>query len=181
MTGRISKSVSGLVGLGQEAYKHHKDKKAAAAEGASEADPNLAAEDEYDEDEDDWIADDTQAQLHDGEPVDQKESTEQAIEWFMKRHPSPAQSITPQGRLPAPVIIPQKRPDMRSRGFVRAYAPALAECGVDQAAFLDFLDGFHKEINKHGYFNASNIAVALSVMSYTVSVAPSAVVSNISD
>ena len=56
------------------------------------------------------------------------------------------------------------------------YAPALAACGVDQAAFLDFIDGFHKEITKHGYFNASNIAVALSAMSYTLSVAPSAVV-----
>jgi hypothetical protein len=65
---------------------------------------------------------------------------------------------------------------MRSRGFVRAYAPALDSCGVDQDAFLDFIEGFHKEINKHGYFNATNIAVALSAMSYTLSVAPSAVV-----
>lgn len=90
--------------------------------------------------------------------------------------PPPRQQLPQTGRLPAPVIIPQKRPDMRSRGFVRAYAPAIDSCGVDQDAFLDFIEGFHKEINKHGYFNATNIAVALSAMSYTLSVAPSAVV-----
>lgn len=177
MTGRISKSVSGLIGLGQEAIQHHKDKKAAtAAQDAAERDPAATSEDEYDEDEDDWIADDTQDQLHEGQDIKQDESPEGPADWFKKRHPAPDQAITPKGRLPAPVIVPQKRPDMRSRGFVRAYAPALAECNVDQAAFLDFLEGFHKEINKHGYFNATNLAVALSVMSYTLSVAPSAIV-----
>ena len=177
MTGRISKSVSGLIGLGQEAIQHHKDKKAstAAQDGSELSDPIAASGDEYDEDEDDWIADETQAQLHEGENVEQDDSTGPA-EWFKKRHPAPSQPITVKSRLPAPVIVPQRRPDMRSRGFVRAYAPALNDCGVDQATFLDFLEGFHKEINKHGYFNATNLAVALSVMSYTISVAPSAIV-----
>ena len=167
MAGRIGKGVASLVGLAQEAHAHNKEKKEAAALASTQSDASLptANDVEVDEDEDDWIADDAQQQLHSREP-----------EEFKKRHPPPKNPIAPMARLPAPVIIPQRRPDMKSRGFVRAYARALAACGVDQNAFLDFIDGFHKEITKHGYFNASNIAVALSAMSYTLSVAPSAVV-----
>ncbi|KAJ5691596.1 hypothetical protein N7488_012331 [Penicillium malachiteum] len=47
-------------------------------------------------------------------------------------------------RLPCPVIIPQRRPGAKVRGFVHAYAPMLAECGIGQDAFLGFLDTFHK-------------------------------------
>ena len=54
--------------------------------------------------------------------------------------PPPAQ---PQ-RLPCPVIIPQRRPGAKKRGFVRAYAPVLADCGVSQDVFLKFISDFHK-------------------------------------
>ena len=47
-----------------------------------------------------------------------------------------------RGSLPCPVIIPQRRPGSRSRGFVRAYAPDLENCGITQPMFLDFLDQF---------------------------------------
>lgn len=47
--------------------------------------------------------------------------------------PQPAQ------RLPCPVIIPQRRPRNKDRGFVRAYAPVLDECGISQDVFLKFL------------------------------------------
>lgn len=47
--------------------------------------------------------------------------------------------------LPMPVILPQRRPRNKKRGFVRAYAPLLGECsGIDQATFLRFLKNFHK-------------------------------------
>ncbi|KAH8900381.1 hypothetical protein GQ53DRAFT_708184 [Thozetella sp. PMI_491] len=52
--------------------------------------------------------------------------------------PQPAYS------LPCPVIIPQKRPRNKSRGFVRAYAPVLAECGISQDVFLKFQDDWLK-------------------------------------
>lgn len=45
----------------------------------------------------------------------------------------------PARRLPCPVIIPQRRPRNKDRGFVRAYAPVLDECGVGQDVFLKFL------------------------------------------
>ncbi|KAJ5781998.1 uncharacterized protein N7518_010481 [Penicillium psychrosexuale] len=54
--------------------------------------------------------------------------------------PPPAQ---PQ-RLPCPVIIPQRRPGAKKRGFVRAYAPVLADCGISQDVFLKFISDFHK-------------------------------------
>ncbi|OCL10367.1 hypothetical protein AOQ84DRAFT_387564 [Glonium stellatum] len=50
----------------------------------------------------------------------------------------------PSQRLPCPVIIPQRRPKNKARGFVRAYAPVLEGCGIDQATFLTFLKSFHQ-------------------------------------
>lgn len=175
MTGRISKSISGLIGLGQEAIQHNKDKKEAAAPGAASDLPPAYSDIESDEDEDDWLADDVQAQLENQKSQDDPDSGEKAIDWFKKRHPAPPKSIASKGHLPGPVIIPQKRPDMRTRGFVRAYAPALHDCGVDQATFLDFLDGFHKDVSKHGWFNVTNIAIGLSVTAYTAAMAPSVI------
>ena len=45
-----------------------------------------------------------------------------------------------------PVVVPQRRPRTRSRGFMRAYAPELGGCQVDQALFLSFLEGFDDAI-----------------------------------
>lgn len=47
-------------------------------------------------------------------------------------------------RLPCPVIIPQRRPGAKKRGFVRAYAPVLADCGISQDVFVKFISDFHK-------------------------------------
>lgn len=48
----------------------------------------------------------------------------------------------PTRRIPLPVIVPQRRPKQKSRGFVRAYAPVLADCGINQDVFLQFLEDF---------------------------------------
>lgn len=45
----------------------------------------------------------------------------------------------PVQRIPCPVIIPQRRPRNKDRGFVKAYAPVLDDCGVSQEVFLKFL------------------------------------------
>lgn len=42
----------------------------------------------------------------------------------------------PIQKLPCPVIIPQRRPGTKDRGFVRAYAPVMEGCGVGQDVFL---------------------------------------------
>lgn len=49
----------------------------------------------------------------------------------------PPQTIRP---LPCTVIIPQRRPRHRDRGFARAYAPVLEDCGISQDVFLEFLE-----------------------------------------
>jgi hypothetical protein len=46
--------------------------------------------------------------------------------------------------LAAPVILPQRRPEDRSRGWTRAFAPALQDCGIDEQMFLQFIDDFNK-------------------------------------
>ncbi|KAK8119986.1 uncharacterized protein PG998_004612 [Apiospora kogelbergensis] len=63
-------------------------------------------------------------------------------------------------RLPDPVVIPQRRPKDRTRGFVRAYAPDLARCGVDQATFLQFIDGLNASVAASGAVQAINLAGA---------------------
>ena len=49
-----------------------------------------------------------------------------------------------QGRLSCPIVIPQRRPGDGTRGWVRAYAPDLMTCGIDQSSFLNFLDSFNE-------------------------------------
>ncbi|KAK6063019.1 NADPH-dependent 1-acyldihydroxyacetone phosphate reductase [Seiridium cupressi] len=63
-------------------------------------------------------------------------------------------------RLPHPVVIPQRRPKKRDRGFVRAYAPDLMRCGIDQATFLAFVDGFNQAVASHPVVGAINLAGA---------------------
>ena len=57
---------------------------------------------------------------------------------------SSLRSTTVRGRLSCPVIIAQRRPEDKECGFVRAYAPALLDCGIDEAIFLDFVDSLNK-------------------------------------
>jgi hypothetical protein len=80
---------------------------------------------------------------------------------FIREHPIPRDvqnNTTPIGRLPLTVILPQRRPKNRSRGFIRAYAPVLENCGIDQATWLTFLDTFQKSSAANPWLNAINMA-----------------------
>lgn len=59
-------------------------------------------------------------------------------------HELPDQRIQPARGLSCPVILPQRRPESQSRGIIRAYSPELADCGIDQDTFLDFIDDFNE-------------------------------------
>lgn len=48
-----------------------------------------------------------------------------------------------QKRMPYPIVIPQRRPRNKKRGFIRAYPPILENHGISQGAFLTFLKNFH--------------------------------------
>ncbi|KAJ5134564.1 hypothetical protein N7526_005929 [Penicillium atrosanguineum] len=50
----------------------------------------------------------------------------------------------PVGQIPCPVVLPQRRPRRKDRGFVRAYAPVLEDCGISQDVFLRFLADWEK-------------------------------------
>jgi hypothetical protein len=61
-------------------------------------------------------------------------------------------------RLALPVILPQRRPKTRSRGFIRAYAPVLDDMGIDRDTFLDFIDTINKALEPNPWLYAINLA-----------------------
>ncbi|KAF2815289.1 uncharacterized protein BDZ99DRAFT_372928, partial [Mytilinidion resinicola] len=159
------------IGLGTEAYAHHKEKKERANSGVSNSQsPANSSESiksnvsSYDSDEDEWARDAAQEQLLDRESMIDNRSVDQIVDDFTRAHPPPTVSVA--GNLPFPVIIPQKRPEARNHGFIRVYAPALSAAGIDEPTFLD---NYTASIKGSGYFNAVNVAIAASVIAYTVS------------
>jgi hypothetical protein len=85
-----------------------------------------------------WDLDDAQDELGEPSGADNQRVLEKAL------RPEPTASIVPPSLLKYPVILPQRRPKRRYRGFVRAYAPDLEACGIDQPTFMAFLDEFDK-------------------------------------
>ncbi|KAK5172100.1 uncharacterized protein LTR77_003738 [Saxophila tyrrhenica] len=66
-------------------------------------------------------------------------------------------------QIPCPVIIPQRRPRTKARGFVRAYAPLLGECsGISQETFLLFLKNFHKASQASPVFPVIRMSAAIA-------------------
>lgn len=124
----------------------------------------------YEVDENKWVFDEAQDQLEGTVSDGDVRTTDQLVDDFTRQHPPPQYS-TATGKLPCAVIIPQKRPESKTHGFVRAYAPVLNDCGIDQATFLDFLDNYTKSFKGEGYFNVANLAIATGVFTYTVAAA----------
>ena len=180
------KGATALIGLGTEAYAHHKQKKERSKSPAPHSSSPMHSEQSdliyggnpapflqgtlapppaypggrqrsnssgsnisdlsaYGSDGDEWARDAAQEQLLTTESSGEIRTVDQLVDDFTRRHPPP-QYYTDSGRLPCPVIIPQKRPESKTQGFIRAYAPALNDCGIDQATFLDFLDNYTKSI-----------------------------------
>lgn len=62
-------------------------------------------------------------------------------------------------RIPLPIILPQRRPNDKSRGFIRAYPPSLGEyAGIDEASFLKFLSDFDRAIKTSPIYDVINLA-----------------------
>ena len=101
-----------------------------------------------DNDEHEWELDDTVHELstRDSPPTyghtasTRRADVDTLVAGFMAGH----EQRQGMGELPCPVIIPQRRPGSKSRGFVRAYAPVLNDCGIDEKTFMDFNKTFHK-------------------------------------
>lgn len=90
----------------------------------------------------------------------------QLTDTFMRSHPPPAYTPSEtgqvKGHLPCPVILPQRRPRDKKRGFIRAYAPVLAVCGIDQQAWLEFLDTFYKSTKEDKWLQVVNLSAAIA-------------------
>jgi len=65
-------------------------------------------------------------------------------------------------RLPLPVILPQRRPRDKGRGFVRAYSPVLEDTGIDQETFLRFLKAFHQSSQASKTWNVILISAGIA-------------------
>ena len=90
-------------------------------------------------------------------PKKSKADSANITEAFLKRYPPPAPTDDAQS-LPLPVILPQRKPKDRTRGFIRAYVHELEMRGIDQAMFLDFLQTFEKASEANPWINAINLA-----------------------
>lgn len=134
-----------------------------------------------DDDEREWELDEAQDELVEGSEPQHKSKNgaanpDKLIAAFLARHPlsititpsttSPpsyeaATSAVQQGqtyKLEFPVVIPQRRPQSKRRGFIRAYAPDLANMGIDQATWLDFIETFNEASLANPWINALNLA-----------------------
>ena len=77
---------------------------------------------------------------------------------FLIAHAQPPPYTSSAAQLPLPVVITQRRPESRTKGFVRAYSPLLEDVGIDQATFLDFLDNLNKSLAPSPWIQAINLA-----------------------
>lgn len=77
---------------------------------------------------------------------------------FIRSHALPSNQQVQQHGLPMPVILPQRRPGERARGFIHAYAPLLQNVGIDQATFIDFIKQLNMATAPSPWINAINVA-----------------------
>ncbi|KAE8153103.1 hypothetical protein BDV25DRAFT_137174 [Aspergillus avenaceus] len=72
-----------------------------------------------------------------------------------QQYPSPS---THQNHLPYPIVIPQRRPGSKERGWVKAYAPILEQYDIQQDMFLDFLESLNKAMQGSKFLMALQVA-----------------------
>ena len=163
----LTKGIASGVGMASEAMAERKESKTGETSVSATTLSNTSTrEDEKDdsssEDEVElaWELDEASAQLQ-PPPYDEAiaEDPSAVAQTFLRTHTALSQPLQPYKPLSAPVILPQRRPNNKTRGFVRAYPPTLQDCaGIDQQAFLDFLQAFDKASKASPVYNVINIA-----------------------
>jgi hypothetical protein len=157
----VTRGISSTIGLAAEKYYDHKDRKAAIAS----QDQDRSQDNGVVTDEQEWALSEAAEELSSSEhlPSYSEVAPERTVEELVQESmrdvlTEPASTIAP--RLSYPIIIPQRRPGTKTRGFARAYPPDLVDFGIDQQAFLRFLKNFH---------TASQSSSALHVLSIAAS------------
>ena len=86
-----------------------------------------------------------------------EEEADSAISSFIETsHRIPA--ALSSTRLAQPIVIPQRRPGNKQRGFMQAYAPILSDFEISQEYFHDFIDSLNKAIQVSKWLAAVQIA-----------------------
>lgn len=150
-------------GFASEAFHYRRNKK--MAESNTQIHPPLETEDasvSRELDEAAWILDEAEGRRQattqqTGSHSTVPEEPGDLAKAFLKRHTCQPGPVSDKG-LELPVVLPQRRPKSRARGFVRAYAPALADVGIDREAFLDFIDTFNKVLEPNPWLYTINLA-----------------------
>lgn len=167
--GPLAKALTSGIGLTQE---YRADRQARRERDESERQPATARaaaasrtpspnDTESEEDDEAWAQDLDSAEeelTSASPPFNSNETIDDVVRAFLSSNPLPTDANNTEP-LPQPVILPQRRPGMRTRGWVRGYAPVLARHGVSPAAWLDFLAGFKKAIGQNRWFHVMNLAV----------------------
>lgn len=112
---------------------------------------DLGGQDDDDDDEAAWELDDMADRVapppYSANDMDAATDVEQSEESKIKKEERMIREMVamagppphPPQRLPCSVILPQRRPRNKDRGFVRAYAPVLESSGISQDVFMKFL------------------------------------------
>lgn len=172
--GALVQGAAAGVGLASESIQHHKEKKRAQKqqEQQSSTAGHATSQDEREVreglpeecDEAAWQLDEAQDDLAQDANRTSTANTQSApgdvsalADDFIRTHRSEELPV-PSGRLDLPVVITQRRPKARTRGFIQAYAPLLENAGIDQPAFLDFLEKLNKAVQPNPWLQAINLA-----------------------
>ncbi|GKZ91597.1 hypothetical protein AnigIFM59636_004232 [Aspergillus niger] len=170
----LVKGIASGIGLASEsisAYKASREEKKAQAADSDNAVREATTEDAEvehlinEQHEEEWVLDEAQDELAGDEHRAYSEPASGDIEGlavsFLQNYPAPPPYTTPSPgspRLSCPVVLPQRRPKSRKRGFIRAYAPVLEDFGIDKAMFLEFLETSNRACQATPWLQAINLA-----------------------
>ena len=167
-SGSLEKSITFVEVSENQADALIKRGDAVAADG-QEPTHELVDPDERDDDQADWALDEAASGIDDASNPTKPQAGDQALQPSVTelmagiKPPkyTPMSAARGKNALPFPVVLPQRRPRTKSRGFVRAYAPVLADLGIDQAAFLEFLTGLHKAAQAYPIFDIIQLTTGI--------------------
>lgn len=124
-----------------------------------DSDSTLSTED----DERDWQLDEVDRQcLPSYVEVELQRPVDDLVRDVMSTYRPLERDGVPHSPLSLPVIIPQRRPGNRMRGFCRAYSPILEDAGIDQTTFINFIETFEKSSRASPIFGVIQLAAGIA-------------------
>lgn len=162
-----TRAISSTIGLAREKHLDRKERKAALSNPEQTEDsssPNHPQDEVVVTDEQDWALDEA-GNSTPSETSSQRDEylPERTVSELVREADGQATEPAanqPRPRLPYPIVIPQRRPGTKSRGFARAYPPDLLKFGIEQETFLRFLKMFHSASQASPYLHALTIAAS---------------------